>query len=91
MVCNAILTFEVSETEKCYNYSIIDDSDCELGHTEKLFSVHLGLVSTNDQPIQILSDREVANIFTNESREPECCELITCSYICMCNNTDELI
>ena len=66
LVCNAILTFEVSETEKCYNYSIIDDSDCELGQTEKLFSVHLGLVSTNDQPIQILSDREVANIFTNE-------------------------
>ena len=72
MVCSTILDFNANETEKCYNCSIIDDFICELEH--KLFSVRLALISTNDQPIQIDSARDVANVFTDDSTEPECCK-----------------
>ena len=44
-------------------------------NVKPLFSLHIGLVYTDDQSIQILSHREIASVFTDESEEPECCEL----------------
>ena len=67
---NEILDFEVTDTRKCHNYSIPDDSVCELNRTAK---VHLSLIST-DVMVLISANLAVATVFIDDSREPECCE-----------------
>ena len=76
LACNARLEFEVNEREKCYNYNITDDEDCELGVSRKtLFKVQLALTTTNDQTILLTTGRELAKVFIDDSAEPECCKL----------------
>ena len=75
--CDVMLNFSVNENNKCHNYIIKDDSNCELDTmTEPAFSLRLALLSTNDQTIYIHSNLAKTNIFTDETAEPECREFL---------------
>ena len=67
------MTFNPFESVKCYNYSIADDSKCELDR-EPLLTVHLTIVDDGGQCLFIAPSFAV--VFTDDSGEPECCELI---------------
>lgn len=74
--CNVRLEFDVNDTHKCYYYNITDDDVCELqmrARTE-VFKVLLTLVATSDFPPKVTSSHSVANVYINDSAEPECCE-----------------
>ena len=75
--CDVMLNFGVNENRKCHNYTINDDSNCELDNmTEPAFRLRLALLSTNEQTIYIHSDRSKTNIFIDDSKEPECREFL---------------
>ena len=75
LVCNVRLSFSVDgKNIMCYNYSITDDEDCELGEmVETVFKVRLALLTFD---IGLHSGYDTATIVIDDRDEPECCKLV---------------
>ena len=82
-MCNARLNFTAGgPTELCYNYSITDDSVCELGPLQTFFKVELAI---SDNGVVIDQNAQLATIIIDDNNEPECCKarvLTTLAIIC---------
>ena len=72
--CNIRLAFSVGDRRKCYNYTIQDDSNCELGEMETLFKSRLTLITNDDPGLRINSSHAIATITIDDRAEPECCK-----------------
>ena len=68
------LTFSVGDKRKCYNYTIQDDTNCELGEMETIFKSRLTLITTDDIGLKRNSSHVVATVTIDDRAEPECCK-----------------
>ena len=72
--CNVRLVFSVGDSRKCYNYTIDDDPNCELGVMETIFKSRVTLITTDDPGLQINTSNVVASVTIDDRAEPECCK-----------------
>ena len=73
--CYKQLTFEITDTTVCHNYSIPDDDDFEINATENSFKVRLSVIPTDLIVTLPSANLSVATVFINDTGEPECSEL----------------
>ena len=70
--CYKLFEFLPGELQHCYNYSIVNDRNCQL---EKQFKISLSLLSSNDTKIRLDPRSSTTTIVIDDRRDKECCKL----------------
>ena len=70
--CYKLFEFLSGELQHCYNYSIVNDQNCQL---EKQFKISLSLLSSNDIKIRLDPRSSTTTIVIDDRRDKECCKL----------------
>ena len=75
--CEVRLEFALNDTYQCHNYSITDDTRCELEEREKIeiFKVLIALITSDVPFLRVESSHSTATVHINDTDEPECSKL----------------